>query len=117
MQNKIKSPTKPAVIPEYPGYTVDPITREIQNTETGTIVKTNGKGQKKVNLLHASGKRKLVLVSRIMGKTFLPNPKNHPNVLHMNGDTLDDSLQNLKWGTQRDVLVKTIRLRNNRHRA
>ena len=28
----------------------------------------------------------------------LPNPKNYPDVLHYNGDTTDNSIENLYWG-------------------
>jgi len=111
MQIKKQFPSKPQVIHNYPSYIVFP-TREIQNTETGTFIKASGKTNKKVNLQDAKGKRRMVLISRIMATAFIPNPKNLPCVLHCNGNSTDDALSNLKWGTQRDVLINALRVKN-----
>lgn len=112
MSIKTKFPTKPQVIPGYPTYYANPVTGLIQNIETGTFLKSFGKYYNTVNMVNGKGKRKTLLVARVLALTFIPNPKHYPNVLHLNGNTKDDSLSNLRWGSQRDVLVKTIRLRN-----
>jgi hypothetical protein len=115
MSIKTKFPTKPQLIPGYPSYTANPVTGLIQNIETGTFLQSFGKYYNKVNIVDSKGKRKTALVARLLALTHIPNPNNYPNVLHVNGQTKDDSLSNLKFGTARDVVIKTIRLKNNYH--
>jgi hypothetical protein len=112
MSIKTKFPTKPQLIPGYPSYTANPVTGLIQNIETGTFLQSFGKYYNKVNIVDSKGKRKTALVARLLALTHIPNPKHYPNVLHLNGQTKDDRLGNLRWGSARDVVVKTIRLKN-----
>jgi len=112
MSVQTKLPTKAAIIPGFHLYTIHPITQEIQNIETGTILKQFGKEYNKVNLLHNNGIRKTPLVARLMAATFIPNPKKLPKVFHLNGNTLDDRVSNLKFGTQHDCIVNALRIKN-----
>lgn len=49
----------------------------------------NGKG----------GKRRLHI---LLARTFIPNPKNKPEVNHINGIKLDVRLSNLEWNTRQE---------------
>lgn len=40
------------------------------------------------------------LVHRLLGFAFLPNPNNLPQINHINGNKLDNSLYNLEWISQ-----------------
>lgn len=39
---------------------------------------------------------------RLIAITFIPNPKNLPNVLHRDGNKKNNSVSNLYWGTQKE---------------
>ena len=42
---------------------------------------------------------KTVLVHRMVANAFLPNLKNLPNVIHLDGNRLNNHVNNLKWTT------------------
>lgn len=56
------------------------------------------KGYKAVDLYYG-GKRYKYLVHRLVAESFVPNPNNHPIVLHLDSVRLNCNASNLKWGT------------------
>ena len=80
------------------------------NIITGKTVKPwiNNKGYKCVDL-SKGGKRKHMLLHRLMATTFVPNPNNYPIVLHLDNDKLNLDPVNLSWGTYSQNNSQAIR--------
>ena len=74
---------------------------------TGTL---SGPGTKyrKVNLHGASG-RKIVAVHRLVATAFLPKPEGKDFVLHCDGNSENNGVDNLRWGTQTDNVHDMMR--------
>lgn len=82
-------------IREYPRYEVSD-SGSIRNVETGKILKQQENlGYKTVML--SNGKQKRYLVHRIVGKAFISNPDNLPEINHVNGCKSDNRVENLEW--------------------
>lgn len=89
-------------IPGYESY--------YEASNLGNIRRINSKGSMqlkpwiglgyKVVGLYVNNKRKDEFVHRLVVKTFLPNPKNNPQVNHKDGNKLNNCLYNLEWVTQ-----------------
>lgn len=50
---------------------------------------------------HHNGTSKDKYVHRLVAETFIPNPDNLPQVLHIDGNKENNSVDNLMWGTNK----------------
>ena len=75
----------------------------------GGILKPNiiNGGYEQIKLFK-SGKAKMFLVHRLVAETFLPNPKKLPQVNHIDGNKLNNKLENIEWCTAKENMVHSV---------
>lgn len=76
--------------------------------ENGTVINTvtnhiktpcdNNRGYLYVDLYNGN-KRKRKCIHRLVAEVFIPNPENKPYVNHIDGNTHNNSVENLEWCT------------------
>ena len=55
-----------------------------------------------VVIMTYTGKRVNKMIHRLMAETFLPNPDNLPETDHIDGNALNNNLDNLRWVTKKE---------------
>lgn len=63
------------------------------------------------------GNTKQVFVHRLVAEAFIPNPENKPLVKHIDGNPINNCVENLKWVTPKENVEHSIKigLKNNDH--
>jgi hypothetical protein len=62
------------------------------------VPKCNNSGRLWVELI-VNGKKKCMLIHRLVATAFLPNPNNYPQVNHIDENPKNNRLENLEWCT------------------
>lgn len=107
VSNKGQVRSLPRVVPgRYEGYFY---------TRPGRVLKPspNNGGHLGVYLTGACSKKRH-LVHRLVAESFIPNPNNHPFVLHWDDNPSNNEVGNLRWGTGSDNVLDSVR--NGTHR-
>ena len=88
-------------IEDYPNYLIYPDGRIWSNLRKGRFLKHNVQknGYHQVGL-QRDAKQKRLSVHRLVAQTFIPNPDNKPEVDHINQNTHDNRMENLRWVTK-----------------
>ena len=95
-------------IPGYPGYKINRKGECLG--QYGRLLKpgTNGKGYKQVSIYN-DGEEKMLLVHRLVGFTFIPNPLELPTIDHIDNNPANNCVDNLRWMTQADQIRRQDR--------
>ena len=88
-------------IPGYPKYTISTF-GNIKNNKNKIIKHQNNINAFTVILVGING-RKTLLVHRLLGLTFIPNPENKPFVIHIDNNSLNNDIDNLMWATSSEM--------------
>lgn len=62
----------------------------------------NKDGYIKCRLFKKGIKPKQYYLHKLIAEVFIPNPESKPQVDHINGDSLDNNVYNLRWVTQKE---------------
>ena len=74
------------------------------NTNRMLKLRPNSNGYLRADL-YKNSVRNQVLVHRLVGMLFIPNPQNRNELNHINGDRTDNNVKNLEWSTRSENLL------------
>ena len=68
----------------------------------------NGLGYMFVYLCN-DGKKKMYYIHRLLAEAFIPNPDNLPTVDHIDRNRTNNTVENLRWATQKEQIANSNR--------
>jgi hypothetical protein len=67
--------------------------------------KSRGRHSYRVGCFFKEGKSKSLYFHRLVAEAFIPNPDNKKEVNHIDGDKLNNSVENLEWATRSENTI------------
>ena len=75
-----------------------------------TILKFSTRNGYSIVMIYKNKKGYRKSVNRLVAETFIPNFKNKPQVNHIDGNKLNNVVENLEWCTQKENIEHSYRL-------
>lgn len=97
----------------YDNYSISNL-GQVRNDKTKIIRKlcVNPQGYYKINL-SKNYVSKTISIHRLVGEAFIPNPENLPQIHHIDGNRLNNNVNNLMWVSNVENCQSTNRNTNN----
>jgi hypothetical protein len=86
-------------IPDYPRYEAHPSGQIRSKMHRKPLRMYLHKGYPAIQVRLSGGKKKRLVIHRLVALTFIPNPAGAPTVNHINGVKTDNRVENLEWMT------------------
>lgn len=105
MQDSVKQDRKKEEwkkIEGFPNYSVSNLGR-VRNDKKNRIMEYSYNAKKYYRVaLSKNNKRYARLVHRLVAEAFIPNPDNKPQVNHIDGNKVNNCVNNLEWATNQE---------------
>lgn len=102
-------------IPNFSNYLINrngEIFSKISNKFLKTYI--NAVGYEAIKLIDDLGKKKHLLIHRVLAELFIPNPENKREVNHIDINRANNSLNNLEWVTPSENVRHAFRVRKHK---
>jgi hypothetical protein len=98
-------------IKEFPKYEISDmgVIRHIESKRIKSQY-VSSTGYYMVSFYGGNNKSKPQRVHRLLAKVFIPNPKKHPFINHIDGNKLNNKLNNLEWCTNSHNIEHAFRM-------
>lgn len=86
-------------IKDFINYQVSNLGR-VRNKTRGNILSPNNNGSNYLSVQLGKGKRRYI--HRLVAQEFIPNSRNCKEINHINGNRMDNRINNIEWCTRQD---------------